>query len=138
MKLFRRTCLFLILLFLPLILLVASCRPVSDLSREDSPRVPPSYQVREEEAMLDDLDLSSLKKAIGVSIQYYRSRGAEETYCLRNRCYSSAEMIASLESFLRIMISDLPRRPSKRQFGRNSRSLRLMKILYLQVIMSRF
>jgi len=108
MKLFRRTCLFLILLFLPLILLVASCRPVSDLSREDSPRVPPSYQVREEEAMLDDLDLSSLKKAIGVSIQYYRSRGAEETYCLRNRCYSSAEMIASLESFLRIMISDLP------------------------------
>ncbi len=107
MKRLPHTCFHLLLLLLPTLLFIASCRPVSDLSRDDSPRIPPSIQVQEGTVPFDDLDLPSLEKAIAVSIQYYRSRGAEETHCLRDRCYSAVEMISGLESFLKIMKSDL-------------------------------
>ncbi|MDI9570215.1 MAG: MltA domain-containing protein [Pseudomonadota bacterium] len=98
---------FLVMLFLPPLLLTVSCRPVADLSREELSRIPPSVRAQEGTAPFDDLDLPSLEKAVAASIRYYRGRGAEEKHCLRGRCHSAAEMISGLERFLKIMKSEL-------------------------------
>ncbi|MFA5180237.1 MAG: MltA domain-containing protein [Syntrophales bacterium] len=56
---------------------------------------------------MDDLDLDSLEKAVAQSILYYEKMGSKGSYCLRDKCYSSLEMIAGLETFLKIMRRDM-------------------------------
>jgi membrane-bound lytic murein transglycosylase A len=66
---------------------------------------------------MDDLDLDSLDKAVALSIRYYEKTGSKGSYCLRDHCYSSREMIDGLERFREIMTRDMTREERERTLG---------------------
>ncbi len=101
-----RSCLVFLLLW-PALLPIA-CRPVAELPREETWRPSVSATAgRGEAAFLDDLDYRSLEQAVSRSIAFYERNGAQGSYCYRDQCRSTTEMIAGLREFLRITGSDL-------------------------------
>jgi membrane-bound lytic murein transglycosylase A len=104
MKIRERILNFLVLL--P-VLFMATCAPIKEMPRKEYPRGPAPVVSVPEAVELDDLDLASLEKAVALSIQFYEKSGSKESYCLRGQCYSSREMIAGLEQFLKIMRRDM-------------------------------
>ena len=104
MKVRERIIIFLILF--PALFL-AGCAPISEMPRDESQGGQPSFSSIQVAGQLDDLDLDSLEKAVALSIQYFEKAGSKGSYCLRDQCYSSREMIDGLEKFLRIMKRDL-------------------------------
>lgn len=57
--------------------------------------LPPALE--EEAALIDDLDLNSLEKAIDQSLLFFRTRGERREYCFRDRCHQGREFIVALE-----------------------------------------
>ena len=104
MKLRERIIIFLILF--PAFFL-AGCAPISEMPREKSRGGQPPFASVQDAGQMDDLDLDSLEKAVALSIQYYEKAGSNGSYCLRDQCYSSREIIDGLEKFLRIMRRDM-------------------------------
>jgi len=87
--------------------LLAGCAPISEMPREKSRDGHNTFAYVREAGQLDDLDLDSLEKAVALSMQYYEKTGSKGSYCLREQCYSSREMIDGLKKFLRIMRRDM-------------------------------
>lgn len=104
MKVRERIIIFLILF--PAFFL-AGCAPISEMPREESRGGQSPFSSVQDAGQMDDLDLDSMGKAIALSIKYYEKAGAKGSYCLRDKCYSSREMIAGLEKFLKIMRRDM-------------------------------
>ncbi len=104
MKVRERIIIFLILF--PAFFL-AGCAPISEMPRDESQGGQPPFASVQAAGQLDDLDLDSLEKAVALSIQYFEKAGSKGSYCLRDQCYSSREMIDGLEKFLRIMKRDM-------------------------------
>ncbi len=90
------------LLLLP-VLFMTTCAPIKEMPRKEYQGGPSPFVSVQEAGRLDDLDLASLEKAVALSIQYYEKSGSQGSYCLRDQCYSSREMIDGLEQFLKIM-----------------------------------
>ncbi len=104
MKARERIIIFLILL--PAFFL-AGCAPISEMPREESRGGQPPFTSVHGVGQMDDLNLDSLEKAVALSIQYYEKVGSKGSYCLRDHCYSSREMIDGLKKFLRIIRRDM-------------------------------
>lgn len=98
-----------IIIFLVLFpaLFLAGCAPISEMPRDESRSGQSPFASLQELGQLDDLDLDSLGKAVALSIQYYEKMDTKGSYCLRDQCYSSREMIDGLEKFLRIIKRDM-------------------------------
>ncbi|HAJ26943.1 MAG TPA: hypothetical protein DCG53_06810 [Syntrophus sp. (in: bacteria)] len=86
---------------------LAGCAPISERPRDEYQGGQPPFASVQDTGKIDDLDLYSLEKAVALSIQYYEKSGSKGSYCLRDQCYSSREMIDGLEKFLRIMKRDI-------------------------------
>ena len=94
------------LLLLP-VLFMTTCAPLTEMPRKEYRGGLSPFASVEEMGQLDDLDLASLEKAVSLSIQYYEKAGSKGSYCLRDQCYSSRDMIDGLEQFLKIMRRDM-------------------------------
>jgi len=101
-----RESIFNLLLLFP-VLLITTCAPIKEMPRKEFRGGQTPFTSFHDAGQMDDLDLDSLEKAVAQSILYYEKMGSKGSYCLRDKCYSSLEMIAGLETFLKIMRRDM-------------------------------